>query len=153
MTHFVWSSEYELGIDVIDLQHQRIVDYINRIYTIVDAGSDDAELSEILTHLVDYTFSHLAFEEAMLEEIGYGDFHAHQLGHRAFSQLIEKLQQRADNGENVGRELATFLQDWLITHIMVEDAKYVDAVSASLLGKQAGARRQWLREAVSKYFQ
>ncbi|MGY8776190.1 hypothetical protein [uncultured Spongiibacter sp.] len=32
MSRFVWSPEYELGIEVIDHQHQRIIEYINQIY-------------------------------------------------------------------------------------------------------------------------
>lgn len=153
MSHFVWSSEYDLGIEVIDQQHKRIIDYINRVYEALDGESSQQEINAILKYLVDYTFSHLAFEEAMLEEVGYQDFAAHQLTHKTFSQLINHLQRRAQQGEAVGSELATFLQDWLIAHIMVEDAKYVEAVRATLLSNDTARHRHWLRDAVCRYFQ
>ena len=153
MPHFVWTSEYELGISVIDSQHKRIIDYINRIDDILTEHTSQSEMKDILTHLVDYTFSHLAFEEAMLEEIGYQDFDAHQLTHKTFTKLIENLRQRALQGEPVGAELAAFLKNWLITHIMSEDARYVDAVNAYLLGNEAGRRRYWLHKTVTRYFQ
>ncbi|RLT99244.1 bacteriohemerythrin [Ketobacter sp.] len=153
MPHFVWSSEFELGIPVIDGQHRRIIDYINRVYDVLEHDPDQARINAVLTDLVDYTFSHLTFEEAMLEEIGYGDFDSHQLAHRTFTKLIETLRQRALQGESVGAELAAFLNNWLITHIMAEDAGYVDAVQAHLAGSEAGRRRYWLHKAVTRYFQ
>ncbi len=153
MPHFIWSSEYELGISVIDAQHQRIIHYINRVYDTLENESSQDEINDILTHLLDYTYSHLAFEEAMLEEIGYEELSEHQLTHNTFTKLIENLRKRADCGENVGAELAAFLNNWLIFHIMVEDAKYVDAVSEHLAGQEAGKRRLWLHRAVTKYFQ
>ena len=153
MPHFVWSSEYELGISVIDSQHKRIIEYINRVYDALDNEPNSEMISDVLTHLVDYTFSHLAFEEAMLEEVGYQDFDAHQLTHKTFSKLIDNLKKRAAQGEAVGAELAAFLNDWLISHIMSEDAKYVPAVKAHLLGNEAGRRRLWMHRAVTRYFQ
>ena len=132
MTRFVWSKEYELGIDVIDHQHQRIVDYINRVYDCLESGSSNVSEKEILLNLVDYTFSHVAFEEAMLEEIDYSEIAVHRLSHQSFSRVINDLKERVEQGEKVGKELANFLQNWLIAHIMVEDAKYVDEVNSSL---------------------
>ncbi len=153
MPHFVWSSEYELGISVIDSQHKRIIDYINSTYDVIDRGANVEEISDILLQLVDYTFSHLAFEEALLEEIGYQDFDGHQLAHRTFSKLIDNLCKRAAKGEDIGAELASFLQNWLITHIMQEDAKYVDAVNTYLAQNGANRGQTWLHRAVTKYFQ
>lgn len=153
MPHFVWSSEYELGISVIDSQHRRIIDYINQVYATMEREQNPKVINRILTDLVDYTFSHLAFEEAMLEEIGYSEYHAHKLTHRTFGKLIDNLRQRAEQGEAVGVELAAFLNNWLISHIMVEDAQYVDAVKVHLAGQEAGRRRLWLHRAVGKYFQ
>ncbi|WP_317930451.1 bacteriohemerythrin [Halioxenophilus sp. WMMB6] len=153
MTHFVWSKEYELGIDVIDHQHMRIIDYINRVYEALNSGADESTQNEILTGLMDYTFSHLAFEEAMLEEVDYQDLSAHKLSHKAFTELVNHLQQSAKEGRAVGAELANLLQNWLIAHIMVEDAKYVPAVKTLLLKEDGVVHHGWLREAVTRYFQ
>ncbi|MBA55144.1 MAG: hypothetical protein CMK89_11880 [Pseudomonadales bacterium] len=153
MPHFVWSSEYELGIPVIDAQHKRIIEYINRIDDVLSNDTSQEAMNAILTNLVDYTFSHLAFEEAMLEEIGYEDFHGHQLTHKTFTRLIENLCHRARQGEPVAAELAAFLRNWLLTHIMSEDARYVEAVHEYLLGNEAGRRRYWLHKTVTRYFQ
>ena len=39
-----WASEYNTGIDVIDEQHKRILDYINEI----DDVKDDARIDVVL---------------------------------------------------------------------------------------------------------
>lgn len=133
MTNLVWSKEYELGIDVIDRQHQRIVHYINQVYDAAQNGAETQQLQVVLHNLVDYTFSHFAFEESLLEESAYTDLQAHKLTHENFSQLIDTLKQRFDQGEAVASELASLLQDWLINHIMNEDVAYVQQVKQTLL--------------------
>jgi len=153
MPHFVWTDEYELGIPVIDSQHKRIIDYINRVYDALENDANQDEINEVLTHLVDYTFSHIAFEEAMLEEVDYEDLSAHQLTHKTFTRLIENLRFRAQQGEAVGAELAAFLKNWLLSHIMSEDLRYVDAVNAYLNGGEPERRHRWLHRAVTRYFQ
>lgn len=42
-----WVPEYNTGIDVIDDQHKRILDYINEIVEISD-GTDRARVKQIL---------------------------------------------------------------------------------------------------------
>lgn len=163
MTRFVWSEEYDLGIDIIDHQHQRIVGYINQIYDIsasnphvqssgaaTDTGTD---IRSVLASLVDYTLSHFAFEESLLEEAGYPELAEHQLVHRQFSNLIESLKLRSEQGEEVSQKLARLLQQWLIQHIMTEDKGYAELVKQRLLGIEPDRHRYWVTQAVSRYFQ
>ena len=53
MSRFVWSPEYELGIEVIDHQHQRIIEYINQIYDARSRAAAQDSLAAILPNLVD----------------------------------------------------------------------------------------------------
>ncbi len=55
-----WVPQYNTGIDVIDDQHKRILDYINEIVEISD-GTDRARVKQILDNIIDYTQSRLAF--------------------------------------------------------------------------------------------
>lgn len=159
MTRFVWSEEFELGIDIIDHQHQRIVEYINQIYDIAAAEpntvkvENTAEIKQVLASLVDYTVSHFAFEEALMEEADYPELSEHQLVHRQFTGLIENLKARCEQGEEVSQKLATVLQQWLIQHIMTEDKGYAELVKQQLLGIEPEQHRHWVTEAVSRYFQ
>ncbi len=57
-----WVPEYNTGIDVIDDQHRRILDYINEIDAI-DVNTDRERVKQILENIIDYTQSHFTFEE------------------------------------------------------------------------------------------
>ena len=65
-----WIPEYNTGIDVIDDQHKRILDYINEIDDIVD-DKGRYRVKQILENIIDYTQSHFTFEESLQEEAGY----------------------------------------------------------------------------------
>ena len=52
-----WRSEYNTGIDVIDDQHKRILDYINQIED-VRFTHDRNKIKEVLDNIIDYTQSH-----------------------------------------------------------------------------------------------
>jgi len=137
MSKLVWSRDYEIGIEVIDHQHERIVSYINEVYDANKAlGCEEskAQLTTVLHNLVDYTVSHFAFEEALLEEIDYSELMEHKLTHENFIRLVGGLKQRFDDGEKVADELAAVLQNWLIKHIMTDDLSYSEEVKAKLLG-------------------
>lgn len=152
MARFVWSPEYELGIEVIDHQHQRIIEYINQIYDARSRAAAQDSLATILPNLVDYTLSHFAFEEALLEVVDYPELREHQLTHQHFAELIRAMKQRFDGGEMVAGELAMVLQQWLIDHIMTDDQQYAPRVKQRLLGTQA-EHHNWVQQAVARYFQ
>ena len=65
-----WVPEYNTGIDVIDDQHRRILDYINEIDAI-DVNTDRERVKQILENIIDYTQSHFTFEESLQEEAVY----------------------------------------------------------------------------------
>lgn len=146
----IWSSQYELGIEVIDNQHKRIVEYINQIHELSHSNSGD--VSEVLHNLVDYTYSHFAFEEALMEEAGYPALTEHQFTHRTFIKQIETLKQRFNQGEQVAQELAAMLQHWLLNHIQEDDSSYSSLVKSNILGEHAERHQNWVKKAFQQYF-
>lgn len=56
-----WVPEYNTGIDVIDDQHRRILDYINEIDAI-DVNTDRERVKQILENIIDYTQSHFTLK-------------------------------------------------------------------------------------------
>ncbi len=127
-----WTSELELGIPVIDSQHQRIVEYINTVAHAQKAKSNK-EVFDVLDELVDYTLSHFAFEENLMEEAGYPFTNAHKKVHRLFARRVSNFQKRAKTGEDITVELLHVLRAWLINHIKCDDRDYADAVKANLV--------------------
>ncbi len=153
MAKLIWSPNYAIGIDVIDRQHQRILDYINQVYDARAENNSHDILQDVLNNLVDYTYSHFEFEEALMEEAEYEELAEHKLTHKDFCHLINKLKQRFDHGEAVAEELADMLQKWLLKHIMTDDRSYAAVVKSRILHGEGEPHRNWVQNAISRYFQ
>ncbi len=153
MSTFEWSSDYNIGIKVIDQQHRRIIDYINQVYAAPKSSAARAELKEVLTNLIDYTLSHFAFEEALLEEANYADLQEHQLTHANFCNLIEHMQTRFNSGDDVSTELAELLQRWLLQHILTDDRSYARIIKTRFLGRPTARQLHWVQAALARHFQ
>ncbi|MCL2656076.1 MAG: bacteriohemerythrin [Betaproteobacteria bacterium] len=126
MAHVVWSNDLSVGLDVIDKQHMRIVDYINELdEAVVSKRADRVErIMAIVDAAIDYTESHFGFEEVMLEEVGYPFIKAHKKVHELFVRRIVGYRDRLLAGEDIGIELRDTLGRWLINHIKNEDSDY-----------------------------
>ena len=61
-----WSSRLATGIPEIDNQHKRIVDMVNQMREAMETGDTEA-VGRVIPDMVDYTISHFAFEEALME--------------------------------------------------------------------------------------
>lgn len=140
----VWSDELCTGINEIDKQHRRIVEYINSLDK-AQATKDITMVAKVITACVDYTAIHFAFEEQLQHEAGYEFFDVHRRVHAMFTQRIAEYQRRFNTGEDVVAELHDLLTRWLVNHIKLDDADYVGAVKlyqATVLrqGKKKGGK-------------
>jgi hemerythrin len=132
MARLVWSKDLDTGIDIIDRQHKRIVDYINELDDARGSGRKREEVGHVIDEMVDYTLSHFAFEESMQEEAHYPFLKAHKKVHELFVSKVANLQERFGLGEDVSEELHKMLFTWLYNHIKRDDADYVEAVKANI---------------------
>ena len=146
-----WVPGLNIGIDEIDRQHRRIVDYINRLYVLRETP-DRKLLGDVIAETVDYTLSHFAFEEAMIEEAGYMFSGPHKRVHELFIRKVTEIQQRFEAGEDVANELHGMLSRWLFNHIRNEDRGYVDTVKAyqRMRNKNAKTTEQKIKEEIVK---
>jgi len=128
---FVWNARLNTNIKVIDEQHRRIVDYINELEK-ANLTGDRQMISEAIAGVTDYTQSHFAFEESLLEEAEYRYLKPHKKVHELFIRRIDSYAERHVKGENVGEELYNLLSNWLVNHIQHDDADYVSTVKESV---------------------
>lgn len=147
-----WSPEYELGIAVIDRQHQRIVELINTLDRLMDEPDAHLGVSRVLYDLVDYTESHFGFEEALMKEAGFDGLDEHHQAHENFVRQIGVMQRRHEAGEDVAGLLLALLERWLMQHILAEDAGYTARVNAWIdhVGREGlGA---WVNDNLRRHF-
>jgi hemerythrin len=133
----VWDSKLDTGIEVIDNQHRRIVDYVNQLEAAQGRG-DRALVGQVIEQLVDYTQSHFSFEESMMEEAGYKFLKPHQKVHEIFIKRVTEFTVRAAKNEDVALELHSMLTKWLLNHIASEDHDY-SGVVLKMLARQSAA--------------
>jgi hemerythrin len=147
-----WTSDLNTGIDVIDNQHQRIVDYINQMEDAI-ARQDRQAVGRLLDELVDYTLSHFAFEESLQEEAGYKFFKPHKAIHDTFAKRVARYQERHAAGEDVARQIYEMLCTWLVHHIKRDDMAYVAEVKSGMNqlveDKKEGS---WIGRTLARFF-
>jgi len=151
MPQIQWTSELEIGIGVIDGQHRRIVDYINALDA-SEGEADRATVARVLGDLIDYTYSHFAFEEALMEEADYEYLSVHQKTHQAFVDRVNGLRQRFDDGDDVAADVAELLRTWLISHIMSDDSSYAPVVREKMPRIENKEQGGWLGRTVRRFF-
>jgi hemerythrin-like metal-binding protein len=80
---------------------------------------------KILDRLVQYTITHFAQEERLLQQHGYPDLAAHKVAHEALKKKVREFQSEFQAGTAViSIELMHFLRNWLEKHIQGTDMRY-----------------------------
>lgn len=151
MSRIEWSEDFNTGIHIIDVQHRRIVEYINQLDDVADTH-ERGQLMEVLVNLIDYTLSHFAFEESLMEEAGYEASSIHKKTHDAFRNRIQEIRQRFDAGEDVADELSQLLNTWLIGHIADDDGSYVPYVKRNMPEINTEQKMPWIRNKILEFF-
>jgi hemerythrin len=141
---FVWDKSYDTGIDVIDTQHRKIVDYINRLNDAIDS-KDKEEIERVFENLFDYCVSHFSFEESLMQEHGYQHLEGHRRVHNSFTESIKRYKNEWNEGRDISRKLLSDLKIWLISHIQKEDQFYAEEIRNKL-------NRTWISKMLGKFF-
>jgi hemerythrin len=144
MTYWTWDQSLSVGMEVIDRQHRRIVDYINELDD-ARRKKDRARVTQVLMGLIDYAQTHFAFEEALMEQAGYPLTELHKRVHDSFAGHIHRYVAQHESGQDVSRKLTSELQLWLTNHIKNDDRDYAP-YAAKLMNKS------WIRRTLSRFF-
>jgi hemerythrin-like metal-binding protein len=124
MKAFVWDTCFETGFALVDDQHRRLVDIVNRLGDVLIAGSaTDTAMAAVFGELASYAQRHFADEESLMVQAGLDQRHvaAHRQHHAQFvAQLVSMWRGRAELG-NAADVLHGYLSSWLTFHILEED--------------------------------
>ena len=130
----VWGPKIQLGIKEIDDQHKVLVDLINKLYRAMKQGSGYRIVDQIMKELTDYTKFHFGFEEKQFQKFGYPELEEHKEIHRNLVAKVVDFQNQLRGGKaNVTMDLMNFLVDWLQTHILKVDRKYLPYLQGKIL--------------------
>lgn len=121
-----WSEKYRIGIDQIDEEHQEIFEEFEKLYVLMRVGAGHSFYNEVLEFLNDYIETHLKHEEDYQLSIDYPDYELHKASHDEFRNNVIQLKEDHRMKKITNADLITlnsFLQTWLVKHILVEDMK------------------------------
>jgi len=127
-----WKPEYSVGIGAIDEQHIKLLNLINNLRAAVlcDTGPDFERGA--LEALIEYTQSHLKYEEDLMQAHDYFNLEAHKGQHDQMIIQVETYVQRYNEcGNKILPEIADYLQLWLIQHIQVTDKKLCEFLQSN----------------------
>ena len=116
-----WSPNLSVGIEVLDSDHQTLIEVLNRLDAEVGRGAAHDRIAGILDELIADTEAHFRREEEIMAREDYPDAEHHGLIHKALIDEIEEFRQRFAAGMEIGPEITEFIKRWLIGHIMESD--------------------------------
>ncbi|MEE8350805.1 MAG: bacteriohemerythrin [Rhodospirillales bacterium] len=138
-----WSVDMSVGVEVLDADHRRLFDLVENFRSVKSTDKDAGKIiSKTLGDLHEYTDYHLKREETLMEVCGYPDLKDHRKKHRKF---VNKVLDFADElpsepGASHVKNIADFLEDWLVNHILKEDKDY----KTWMTGKDEVIRKAYL---------
>jgi hemerythrin-like metal-binding protein len=120
-----WSSQLELGIDHIDIQHKQLFSMINEMIIAAESGQPNSSLLPVVGRLQEYANSHFFAEEELFSQYDYTDRNDHEADHLKFMESVKLIRKQCELLESpMSEKIKDFLLGWLWNHIMTKDLKY-----------------------------
>src|ERR1035437_7570760 len=135
----VWNDNLVTGVDKIDEQHRILVNSINDANTRLMLNASAEMLDQISRDLLSYALYHFETEEELMQEYNYAGINSeesdsHLRQHREFSSKVVEVREGIKAGNLISRkDLLTFLNEWLINHILKTDKR----LAAFILAKSS----------------
>ena len=124
---FAWDEELMTGNPLVDMQHQKIFEWVNDLVELCEDGSDADKMQDTLEYLVNFTIRHFTDEESLQLRYGYVDYDIHRKMHDQFKTKIMDDLMRKFEEHGSSRELSSdvnkIIVRWLANHIKNEDKK------------------------------
>jgi len=119
-----WDDSMSVGIDTIDEHHRYLFDLINDLFDIVTSKRGAGEIARVLKALEAYTKVHFQAEEQMMAHYGFEGLERQQDAHRSFKNKLEAFYRELHENPLITQfDMLSYLRDWLVHHIKIEDAK------------------------------
>ena len=125
MEKIQWDDSFNLQIDVIDEQHRRLVELMNRLIDIKDKDLSGEGVVEALGEMTNYLGDHFDTEEQMMIDHGYPGIVSHREEHQNFvTQTAFYIATYRESGVSLEKDILMFLQEWLVDHILKTDQDF-----------------------------
>lgn len=122
----VWKDEFNIGIDAIDKEHQRLISIINRLFVLRHEEQKSGKACEEgIRYFYEHAIRHFTDEENYMELIGYKNLKIHKRVHKDFRDrtlpVLEGELKRSNYSPEAVDHFLAVCAGWLIGHTMTED--------------------------------
>lgn len=121
-----WTPGMSVGSDILDGHHRMIIDALNRLGPLIGQDGRADEIRDVLATLEEFVLVHFSEEEQQMRAAGYPDWRQHKAMHDGMYDVVFALKSDIEHGRvPEAAKLQALLNDWLVSHILGEDRKYM----------------------------
>ncbi len=122
----VWKDVFNIGIKVIDDEHQRLFMIINKLFALKEEEKRSRKVcQEGIKYFKEHALKHFEAEERYMELIAYEGIDVHKRLHRDFREnslpALERELEREDYSPAAVDHFLAVCAGWLIGHTLTED--------------------------------
>ncbi|GEM_PF-123946 len=120
-----WQDKYNVGVDLIDEDHQKLMNLINKLKMAVDYHTGECFEKQAIEELAEWTKTHFAREEMLMQRHGYPGYEAHKKIHDdMLARVAASIEDYDERGHDALLDVAPMARDWLVNHIYNVDQSY-----------------------------
>jgi hemerythrin len=125
MDLITWDASFSVNVEMIDKQHQMLVQMVNELNNAMLNGNEKETIGKLINKLITYAAMHFAREEHYLDTFGYPETDVHKKQHDAFERKVSafEIDFKADQ-QSLSQDIMQFLSNWLVEHIKGSDKKF-----------------------------
>jgi hemerythrin-like metal-binding protein len=125
-TFFRWTDAMSVQLVEIDDQHKELIKMLNEMYDAFMNKEHKTKAGAIVNKMLDYTRYHFTTEEKYFSKFNYSGAVDHIKEHELFRNKVEEfIDKYKKNHSALTYDVMNFLRNWLTTHIMETDRKYI----------------------------
>ena len=122
----VWKDVFNIGIKIIDDEHQRLFMIINKLFALKEEEKRSRKIcQEGIKYFKEHALKHFEAEERYMELIAYEGIDVHKRLHRDFREnslpALERELEREDYSPAAVDHFLAVCAGWLIGHTLTED--------------------------------
>ncbi len=122
-----WNDKYCFGISIIDKEHKKFIDVINKALVAKEHNDNPEEVRELLKEMANFALTHFKTEEAYMKRFNYPECQDHIAEHHDFTMTTIANLRKINKGDyQITNEILEYLKQFLTNHIQGTDKKYVD---------------------------
>ena len=127
MEKIEWNDSLSIGIDLIDEQHQMLIQHLQAVTEAIESSQGEGTIAKTLDFLLDYTHFHFSEEEKQMIKHNYPGLDQHRQLHKEFKSSVEKLVEDFEQEgaiKDIAEHIRDFLFNWFIKHIEEADHRF-----------------------------